>query len=122
MEQIYNVNNYNWPLQNNSFSNTYNPDWKNHPNLGWRDQSNSQKPINPPDFSTRPLEPINNLGWRDQSNSQKLINPPDFSTRPLEPCISTLDVNFAKRVRETNDRFDDVNISMNNMMPGIRDI
>ena len=49
MEQVHNVNNYNWPPQNNNFSNTYNPSWKNHPNLRWRDQSNSQKP-------TRPLE------------------------------------------------------------------
>ena len=30
--------------QNNPYSNTYNPGWKNHPNFGWRDQkANTQQ-------------------------------------------------------------------------------
>ena len=39
-EQIQFVNNYNWNAQNNPYSNTYNLEWRNHPNFGWKDQSN----------------------------------------------------------------------------------
>ena len=39
-EQVQYLNNYNRPPQNNPYSNTYNPGWRNHPNFGWKDQGN----------------------------------------------------------------------------------
>ena len=34
IEQVQYVNNFNWPNQNNPYSNTYNQGWRNHPNFG----------------------------------------------------------------------------------------
>ena len=47
------VNNFNWLNQKNPYSNTYNQQWRNHPNVGRRDQGNQQRSINPPDFQSK---------------------------------------------------------------------
>ncbi|XP_071933622.1 uncharacterized protein [Coffea arabica] len=52
-EQVQYLNNYNRSLQNNPYSNTYNPGWRNHPNFGWKDQGNQQRPVNPPGFQQK---------------------------------------------------------------------
>ncbi|XP_021756145.1 uncharacterized protein LOC110721288 [Chenopodium quinoa] len=55
-EQDQFVSNYN-RSQNDPYSNTYNPGWKNHPNFSWRDQgdqaNNHIRPQNPPGFPQR---------------------------------------------------------------------
>nr|XP_027071867.1 uncharacterized protein LOC113696688 [Coffea arabica] len=55
-EHVQYLNNYNRPPQNNPYSNTYYPGWRNHPNFGWKDQGNQQRPVNPPDF--QPKQPL----------------------------------------------------------------
>ena len=40
-EQV-NVLNNNYRLQNNPYSNSYNPGWKNHPNFSWRNNQDNQ--------------------------------------------------------------------------------
>nr|XP_027082257.1 uncharacterized protein LOC113704565 [Coffea arabica] len=52
-EQVQYINNYNRPPQNNLYSNTYNPGWRNHPNFGWKDQGNQQRLVNPPNFQLK---------------------------------------------------------------------
>ncbi|KAG8493010.1 hypothetical protein CXB51_012669 [Gossypium anomalum] len=47
-EQVQYMGNNSRP-QNNSYSNTYNVGWRNHPNFSWGGQGN-QKPQHPPDF------------------------------------------------------------------------
>ncbi|XP_021737522.1 uncharacterized protein LOC110704041 [Chenopodium quinoa] len=54
-EQAQFVSNYN-RSQNDPYSNTYNPGWKNYPNFSWRDQgnqANNLRPQNPPSFPQR---------------------------------------------------------------------
>jgi hypothetical protein len=40
-EQV-NVLNNNYRPQNNPYSNTYNPEWRNHPNFSWRNHQDNQ--------------------------------------------------------------------------------
>lgn len=42
--------------QNDIFSNTYNPGWRNHPNFFWSNNQNAQKP--PPNFQNQQLPTI----------------------------------------------------------------
>ena len=42
--------------QNNSYSNTYNPGWKSHPNFSWNNNKNIQKPP-PPGFQQNQQQP-----------------------------------------------------------------
>ncbi|KAJ9175424.1 hypothetical protein P3X46_013981 [Hevea brasiliensis] len=44
MNYVNNRGNFNQRQPNNPYSNTYNPGWRNHPNLSWSDQQN--QPIN----------------------------------------------------------------------------
>ncbi|XP_027165399.1 uncharacterized protein LOC113765424 [Coffea eugenioides] len=62
-EQVQFVNNYNRNAQNNPYSNTYNPGWRNHPNFVWKDQSNQHRPTNPPGFQPRQPQAETKLGW-----------------------------------------------------------
>ncbi|KAH9745008.1 hypothetical protein KPL70_003905 [Citrus sinensis] len=61
-EQAHYVANFQRP-QNNSYSNTYNPGWRNHLNLSWNNTQNTLKP--PPGFQSQEkksnLEDIANL-------------------------------------------------------------
>jgi hypothetical protein len=42
-EQINAINQGNFRLNNNPYSNTYNPDWRNHPNFSWRQNDQSSQ-------------------------------------------------------------------------------
>ncbi|XP_071905631.1 uncharacterized protein [Coffea arabica] len=57
------VNNYNRNAQNNPYSNTYYPGWRNHPNFGWKDQGNQPRPTNPPGFQSRQQQAETKPGW-----------------------------------------------------------
>ncbi|XP_027181793.1 uncharacterized protein LOC113780176 [Coffea eugenioides] len=63
-EQVQYLNNYNRSPQNNPYSNTYNPGWRNHPNFGWKDKGNQQRPINPPDFQPKQPFPESKPVWK----------------------------------------------------------
>ena len=49
-------------MQNNPYSSTYNPGWRNHPNFAWGNQSN--QPRVPPGFQ-QPRHKIRSLAWRN---------------------------------------------------------
>ena len=42
IEQLNALNNFNGRPQGNSYSNTYNPGWRNHPNFSWSNQGENQ--------------------------------------------------------------------------------
>ncbi|KAG8493072.1 hypothetical protein CXB51_010380 [Gossypium anomalum] len=54
-EQIHYMGNNNCKSQNNPYSNTYNADWRNHPNFSWGGQGN-QRQQNPPGFQQPPYQ------------------------------------------------------------------
>ncbi|XP_071928181.1 uncharacterized protein [Coffea arabica] len=62
-EQVQFVNNYNRNAPTNPYSNTYNPGWRNHPNFGWKDQGNQQRPTNPPGFQPRQPQAETKPSW-----------------------------------------------------------
>ncbi|KAJ0707108.1 putative retrotransposon gag domain-containing protein [Helianthus annuus] len=43
--------------QNNPYSNTYNPGWKNHPNFGWKSNSGNQNPLGYAQRAPAPQQP-----------------------------------------------------------------
>src|SRR5262249_16080952 len=49
MEQVDYAGNFQRPQQNNPYSNTYNPGWRNHPNFSWSNQQNPRPP--PPGYN-----------------------------------------------------------------------
>lgn len=53
------VNNYN--RQNNSYRNTYNPNWKNHPNFSWGQGNQVSQGKQPPPPRFQPHEKKSNL-------------------------------------------------------------
>ncbi|XP_071922613.1 uncharacterized protein [Coffea arabica] len=63
MGKVQFVNNYNRNAPNNPYSNTYNPGWRNHPNFGWKDQGNQQRPTNPPGFQPRQPQAETKPSW-----------------------------------------------------------
>jgi hypothetical protein len=69
-EQV-NVLNNNYRPQNNPYSNTYNPGWRNHPNFSWRNNQDNQ----PQNLNQNPNQNLSNQGYEqrqfDQSAPQK---------------------------------------------------
>ena len=49
------VDNFNRQPQNNSYSNTYNPAWKQHPNVSWSNQNRNALTFNGQNRNTQPL-------------------------------------------------------------------
>ena len=65
-EEVDYLGNQNRP-QNNPYSNTYNPGWKNHPNFGWKANASNQNPLG---YSQRAPAPQQSHGQPYQSQSQ----------------------------------------------------
>ncbi|XP_022024202.1 uncharacterized protein LOC110924508 [Helianthus annuus] len=53
--------------QNNPYSNTYNPGWRNHPNFGWKANSNNQNPLG---YAQRAPTPQRSQGQSFQPHGQ----------------------------------------------------
>ena len=64
-ETVNYVNNFN-RHGNNPYSNTYNPGWRNHPNLSWSNNSGQQQNYPPPEF-------------QQQNKSQEQANEPGIT-------------------------------------------
>nr|XP_027083595.1 uncharacterized protein LOC113705889 [Coffea arabica] len=62
-EQVQYLNNYNRPPQNNRYSNTYNPGWRNHPNFEWKDQGNQPRLANSSGFQPRQPQMKTKPSW-----------------------------------------------------------
>ena len=59
------VGNFNRQLQNNPYSNTYNPGWKQHPNFSWSSQNRNAPALNGQNRNTQPPS------FHQQSQGQK---------------------------------------------------
>ena len=64
------VGNFNRQPQNNSYSNTYNPSWKQHLNFAWSNQNRNAPTLNGLSRNTQPQP----LGFHQQSQGQKHIS------------------------------------------------
>ncbi|KAH9727218.1 hypothetical protein KPL70_008578 [Citrus sinensis] len=62
------VGNFNRQPQNNPYSNTYNPSWKQHPNFSWSSQNRNALALNGQNKNTQPP------GFHQQSQEQKHIS------------------------------------------------
>lgn len=62
------VGNFNRQPQNNPYSNTYNPGWKQHPNFSWSSQNRNAPALNGQIRNTQPP------GFHQQSQGQKHIS------------------------------------------------
>ena len=62
-EQVQFVNNYNRNFQNTPYSDTNNPRWRNHPNFGWKDQSNTRRPANSSGFQSKQSQMETKSDW-----------------------------------------------------------
>ncbi|KAH9727219.1 hypothetical protein KPL70_008579 [Citrus sinensis] len=61
------MGNFNRQPQNNPYSNTYNPGWKQHPNFSWSSQNRNAPAVNGQNQNTQPS------GFHQQSQGQKHI-------------------------------------------------
>ncbi|KAH9744107.1 hypothetical protein KPL70_003546 [Citrus sinensis] len=64
------VGNFNRQPQNNPYSNTYNPGWKQHPNFSWSNQNRNAPALNGLSRNIQPQPP----GFHQQIQGQKHIN------------------------------------------------
>ena len=62
------MGNFNRQPQNNPYSNTYNPGWKQHPNFSWSDQNRNTPALNGQNRNTQLP------GFHQQSQGQKHIS------------------------------------------------
>ncbi|XP_071939080.1 uncharacterized protein [Coffea arabica] len=90
-EQVQYLNNYNRPPQNNPYSNTYNPGWRNHPNFGWKDQGNQQRPVNSPSFQQK--QPLHESKPAWELAIEKLAN---VSNDKIEKLVSATTQRFER--------------------------
>ncbi|KAK1439692.1 hypothetical protein QVD17_05512 [Tagetes erecta] len=97
--------------QNNPYSNTYNPGWRNHPNFGWRSGSLNQQP---PGFNQRPpFQQTQTQSFQSRPPQASLHNQgPSSSSQPsqegkatMEDMMARLLANSEKQNRYTEDRF-----------------
>ncbi|XP_076903719.1 uncharacterized protein LOC143558843 [Bidens hawaiensis] len=77
--------------QNNSFSNNYNPGWRNHPNFSWKDGGNTQ-PL--PGFEKRPM---------NQSFQPKPQFQDQSSSNHQNPSYSKIEEMLIQLITKTNE-------------------
>ncbi|XP_035845295.1 uncharacterized protein LOC118491547 [Helianthus annuus] len=90
--------------QNNPYSNTYNPGWKNHPNFSWKPDASN---LHPPRFAPRPKTPTH--GAYGPPRPQQMPPSSDPSVHDMLSQIlagqNTQKAENEKRFREYDGRF-----------------
>ena len=81
--------------RNDPYSNTYNPGWRNHPNVSWKDQrANPPRPMGPPGFQPRPpFQQHQHQPSLPQQNVQEKKSPLEDL---LMQCMSKMEARDAK--------------------------
>src|SRR5262249_54549399 len=95
------------PQQNNPYSNTYNPGWRNHPNFSWSNQQNPRPP--PPGYNqTHPQQPqqqqkpsLEELMSKFISTSEARFQNQDASIKNLETQVGQLAKMMSERAQGT---------------------
>ncbi|XP_045830999.1 uncharacterized protein LOC123922316 [Trifolium pratense] len=85
--------------KNNPYSNTYNPGWKDHPDLQWGNQGNSSQgnSQNPPSRKSSPMEEtINKFMQMTQSNFEAMRVSQETSNRNHEASIRNLEIQIGQ--------------------------
>src|SRR5262249_37856648 len=103
IEQVDYVGNFNRPPpQNNPYSNTYNPGWRNHPNFSWSNQQNQRPP--PPGYnqSQQQQKPsLEELMSKFISTSEARFQNQDASIKNLETQVGQLSKMMSERAQGT---------------------
>src|SRR5262249_54661330 len=101
-EQINYAGNFNKVPQNNPYSNTYYPGWRNHPNFSWANQSNhmpSPPMYNQPQIDQKPS--LEELMSKFISTSEARFQNQDASIKNLETQVGQLVKMMSERARGT---------------------
>src|SRR5262249_15210347 len=103
IEQVDYTGNFQRPPQNNPYSNTYNPGWRNHPNFSWTNQQNPRPP--PPGYNqTHPQQQkpsLEELMSKFISTSEARFQNQDASIKNLETQVGQLAKMMSERVQGT---------------------
>src|SRR5262249_34728926 len=104
IEQVDYAGNFQRPPQNNPYSNTYNPGWRNHPNFSWSNQQNPRPP--PPGYNqTHPPQQqkpsLEDLMSKFISTSEARFQNQEASIKNLETQIGQLAKMMFERVQGT---------------------
>ncbi|MED6187493.1 hypothetical protein PIB30_076999 [Stylosanthes scabra] len=95
-------------------SNTYNPGWRNHPNLGWGGNQNSKN-----NFQNRPpYQPFQRLPFQPPFPQQ----PKPTSTQSFEAALETLTLTTAGFVQSTNQFIEEARANFRNQESSIRNM
>ncbi|CAJ2642480.1 unnamed protein product [Trifolium pratense] len=89
--------------KNNPYSNTYNPGWKDHPDLQWGNQGNFSQgnSQNPPSRKSSPLEEtINKFMQMTQSNFEAMRASQETSNRNHEASIRNLETQIGQMSKQ----------------------
>src|SRR5262249_41306180 len=100
------VGNFQRPPQNNPYSNTYNPGWRNHPNFSWTNQQNPRLP--PPGYNqTHPPQQqqqkpsLEDLMSKFISTSKARFQNQEASIKNLETQVGQLAKMMSERAQGT---------------------
>ncbi|GJS52591.1 hypothetical protein Tco_0625953 [Tanacetum coccineum] len=103
---------YTFKLEQNNFGDTYNPSWKSHPNLRWRQPQNFQNKFsNPPNRfqpnGSIPNYPFNNnpRSFNNQSNLEGLVS--DFMASQ-DARLSKFEADFKQQQSKMTNKIDTV--------------
>nr|GFA01918.1 MAK10-like protein [Tanacetum cinerariifolium] len=114
---------YTSKLEQNNLGDTYNPSWKSHPNLRWRQPQNSQNNfLNPPNlFQPNGLifyRSFNNnpQKFNGQSNLEGLVS--NFMASQ-DARLSKFEANFKQQQSEITNKIDTVLKAITNRMAGV---
>ncbi|XP_076948899.1 uncharacterized protein LOC143621329 [Bidens hawaiensis] len=106
--------------QNNTFGNTYNPGWGNHPNFSWKDGANNQTP---PGFDKRPFNQTHSAQPKPQYHNQG----PSTSQNPnigdtVEILLTRLLANTKTSNKLTEERFHKNEAELRNQKASLQNI
>ncbi|GKE57136.1 hypothetical protein Tco_1496321 [Tanacetum coccineum] len=111
---------YTFKPEQNNLGDTYNPSWKSHPNLRWRQPQNSQNKFsNPPNrFQPNgliPNRPFNNnpRSFNNQSNLEGLVS--NFMASQ-DARLSKFEADFKQQQNEMTNKIDTVLKAITNRM------
>ncbi|XP_057446113.1 uncharacterized protein LOC130738193 [Lotus japonicus] len=103
--------------QNNPYSNTYNPGWRNHPNFSWREQNNSnQGGNNQRQYSNQRFQSQNSRPQQTQDHDsgsgkksleelmENFINRADTSFKNHEAAIKNLETQVGQMAKQMSER------------------
>ncbi|KMS97498.1 hypothetical protein BVRB_5g126420 [Beta vulgaris subsp. vulgaris] len=91
VEQAQFVSNFNRPPNNDPYSNTFNPGWRNHPNFSWRNQGQQNANVNsqiPPGFHQKQPQQEIRPSW--ELAIEKLANATSERIEKLETKVDQI--------------------------------